>query len=211
VVTRRIVVLAALLAAVLSCNAYAQEDNRFAVGISYAQRGDKGHNTHGGRGPGIEWRWGHSKEGWGWQYAFNWYSLGVNRSIGGSETELGEMHLRPLMGGYGYTHLMGRMALTFDAVAGVTYNTFDVSGQARDAYRDRMGVQSVDVRRSFAPIVKPEVSMWYDINRKIGLTADAGYIFARPRLTVSTPLGDDVQRFRADAVSVTVGIVYRIF
>jgi len=60
-------------------------------------------------------------------------------------------------------------------------------------------------------VVRPEIGAWYDVGRKIGVTANVGYIVARPRLTVATPIGNDVERLRADAWSVTIGAVYKIF
>ena len=60
-------------------------------------------------------------------------------------------------------------------------------------------------------MAKPEVCFWYDVNKKVGLNVTAGYIVARPNVTVSSTAGDDRRRVRADVFVVTVGAVYSIF
>ena len=86
-----------------------------------------------------------------------------------------------------------------------------MSRDASDAYLTRLGARSVSAQLSGIPVVKPEVNVWYDVGRKIGLTANVGYIVARPRMTVTTSLGNEVERLRADAWSITAGAVYKIF
>ena len=39
----------------------------------------------------------HSKNGWGWRYGLSWFSTDIDRSIGGSNTELGQLRVRPFM------------------------------------------------------------------------------------------------------------------
>jgi hypothetical protein len=53
--------------------------------------------------------------------------------------------------------------------------------------------------------------VWYDVNKKIGLTMNAGYIAARPHVTVHSSLGDDRRRVRADQFILNVGMVFSIF
>ena len=58
--------------------------------------------------PGLLWRFGTSKGGWGFHWGLNWYAVKLERPIGGTAIELGELHVRPVMAGYGYTHLIRR-------------------------------------------------------------------------------------------------------
>jgi len=211
VFSQRLLLVTLLAVCGVSSAVSAQEGNRFAVGGSFTHRGVGSSTAHGGRGPGIQWRIGHSTEGWGWQYGLNWYSLDVDRPIAGRSTPLGELRVRPFMGGYGYTHLMGPVAVTVDAIGGYALTRFDLTSEAANAYRERLGAGSLSAHMSNTPVVKPEVSLWVDVTRKVGLMANAGYIIARPRFTVSSTLGSDVERYRADAMSITVGAVYRIF
>jgi hypothetical protein len=59
--------------------------------------------------------------------------------------------------------------------------------------------------------VRPQVSVWHDISRKIGLNVTAGYMIARPTLTVSTTMGVERQRVRADMFTVKMGLVYSVY
>ena len=69
---------------------------------------------------------------------------------------------------------------------------------------------STDTSNTF--VVKPQVIVaQHDVSKKIGLNVSAGYMVARPRLTVSTPLGDDARRIRADVFMFRVGLVYSVY
>ena len=46
---------------------------------------------------------------------------------------------------------------------------------------------AADVEASSAFVVKPEVSTWFDVARKVGINVSVGYMFARPNVTVSWP------------------------
>ena len=59
----------------------------------------------------LLWRFGKSKPGWGFHWGLNWYAVKLERPVGGSVIELGELHLRPVMAGYGYTRIFGRTAI----------------------------------------------------------------------------------------------------
>ena len=79
------------------------------------------------------------------------------------------------------------------------------------AVAGRSGARSVSADVSNTLVAKPEVGVWIDLNRKVGLHLNAGYMIARPSMTVSSSLGDDVRRLRADMFIITVGAVYSIF
>ena len=71
--------------------------------------------------------------------------------------------------------------------------------------------RAVSAHLSGTPVVKPEFELWYDVSRKIGLTANVGYIVARPRMTITSSIGSESERLHADAWSITAGAVYRIW
>jgi len=60
-------------------------------------------------------------------------------------------------------------------------------------------------------VTRPEVGAWFDLTRKIGVNVNAGYMIARPRVTIRSTLADESERIRADMFSVKIGMVYRIF
>jgi hypothetical protein len=57
----------------------------------------------------------------------------------------------------------------------------------------------------------PEVSMWRDLNEKVGLNVSVGYMFARPEVSVETAAGTFHHSVHADMVRLKVGAVYSIF
>ncbi len=190
---------------------FAQTENRFAVGGQVSKRASTGPDAHGNLGIGLMWRIGHSKTGFGWDWALNWFSADIDRSIGGINTELGELHVRPIMAGYGYTHVIGRTAIGAAVLGGYAFSSASLSSQAYDAYRDRLGAQAVTIDASNTFVVKPEVSMWRDLSTKIGLRTSVGYMIARPQITVGSSLGDDQRRVNADMLMFKVGLVYSVF
>jgi hypothetical protein len=200
---------ALLLSSAAAASAHAQEGNKFALGASFTARATPDSAARGGQGPGIKWRFGHSENGWGWHYGLDWYALDVDRPAPTPRLELGELHIRPFMGGYGYTHVVGRVAVTADVIGGYALTSFRMTSGARDALS--LSGRSADVEVGGTPVIKPEVETWIDLNRKMGLIVNAGYMIARPRLTMPTTFGSDTRRFRADAMEITFGTVYRIF
>src|SRR5664279_510485 len=111
--------------------AYAQDDtppaSRFALGgefkVKTSDRASEEDYARGQLGPGLLWRFGAPKGGWGFHWGLNWYAVKLERPVGGSVTELGELHIRPFMAGYGYTHLIRRYAITADVLGGYAIGT----------------------------------------------------------------------------------------
>ena len=53
----------------------------------------------------------------------------------------------------------------------------------------RLGAQSVTARASNTFVLKPEIDVWYDLNKDFGLNVNAGYMIARPDVIVDTTTG----------------------
>jgi hypothetical protein len=195
----------------LSRSAFAQSEGTFALGGNFALRLPADRDAVDGRqGVGLLWRFGHGKTGWGWHWGLSWYSADVDGPVG-LGTEIGELHVRPVMAGYGYTRVMRRTTVTADLIAGYALTTMSLTPEAENAYRDRLGARSVTVDASNTLTAKPEVSVWYDLGKKVGLNVSAGYMIARPTVTVRSSLGVDERRVRADMFMVQIGAVYSIF
>jgi hypothetical protein len=209
--TTAVVLWAAFLVGATVAPLRAQEGNRFALGGNIQMRTAEAAQTHGGKGPGLQWRFGHSETGWGWAYGLNWFATDVDKPIGGSSTELGELRVKPFMGGYGYTRRFGAVAVAANMLGGWAVTSFTLAPSAADAYRDRLGARTLDAHSHGTFVAKPEVEAWIDVGRKYGIKLSAGYMLARPRMTVSSSLGDEYRRVRADQLMLTAGVVYRIF
>jgi hypothetical protein len=199
--------------------AHAQDDtqakNRFALGgefkIKTSDRASEEDYARGQLGPGLLWRFGSPKSGWGLHWGLNWYAVKLERPIGGSVIELGELHVRPLMAGYGYTHVIRRYAITADVLGGYAVGSIKISDPALAAYQRALGVSSADASATNTLVLKPEIGVWYDVNKKVYINVNAGYMFARPDVEIVTSAGTDVRKARADQFILKVGVVYSLF
>ena len=211
----RLAALALLLILAPPARASAQSENRFAVGAEFKVRMTDRASTQdyaeGQLGPGLLWRFGLPKTGWGFHWGLNWYAVTIERPVGGAAVPLGELHVRPIMAGYGYTRVIGRYAVTADVLGGYAFGSIDLEPSAVDAYRRTFGVPGASVTASNTFVLKPEIGVWYDVNRKVGVNVNAGYMVARPEVTIETAAGTDLRTARADQFILKVGVVYSVF
>jgi len=193
--------------------AHAQSGGKFAVGANIGTRFAPSSTVGGDHfGIGLLWRIGHSKEGFGWEWGLNWFTSDVDRSFNGEPPfDLGDLHIRPLMAGYGYTHRIGPTAIKGSIQGGYAFTSFEAEPHVADIYSTRLGAHSFSTDASNTIVVRPQVSVWHDISRKIGLNVTAGYMIARPTLTISTSMGVERQRVRADMFTVKMGLVYSVY
>ncbi len=192
--------------------ASAQTSGRVAIGIGVGTRGSPGESTSAGLSrPGLIWRIGHGREGWGFRWGLNWYSTQLHQQIGPEAASFGSLRVRPVMGGYGYQRRFGRTLVGGGVLAGYALTSVTVKPEFADIYRRTMGVSAVSVGAKNTFVVRPEVSVWIDLNDKIGLNISSSYMVARPELTVFSPAGRDTRHINADMFSLRIGAVYSIF
>jgi len=202
--------------ALCAATVVAQTNNRFAIGAEVTVRtsdhASQEDAARGEFGPGLLWRFGHGREGWGFHWGLNWYAVDIDRPIGGQMTELGELKVRPIMAGYGYSYRINRrLNITGAVLGGYAFGSIGLVPGAVDAYERRLGAQSVTARASNTFVLKPELGLWYDLNKDFGLNVNAGYMIARPDVIVDTAMGQDKRTARADQFILKVGVVYSIF
>jgi hypothetical protein len=211
---KRLLVLPATAALIVlfGTHARAQTDSRLAVGGSVTIRAASSSESGGSASMGFEWRLGHAKPGWGPQDAiFSWFDTDVQGTIGTGPVALGNLRMRPIMAGYGYTWVRGRAAITGDLVGGYSLNSFKLDSSAVQEYSRRLGATGIDAEATNAFALKPEFQIWYDLNSRFGLKIDGGYLIARPSVVITSSLGEDVRHIRADTFLITVGLVYSLF
>jgi hypothetical protein len=195
-----------------AAHAYGQVDNKLAVGLRTSGQIADSSKTDGAVAFSVEWRWNHDKPGWAWQMElFNWFDTGVNQPIAGQKVDLGQIRIRPFMGGYGYTWTRGRTVVIAELVAGYAFASFDLDPAADDAYRARMGARGVTTEAGNTFVVNPELIVWHDVTKRIGVRLSAGFMVARPSVTMISSLGEDKRRINADTFIITVGVVHKIF
>jgi len=190
---------------------HAQTKNRVAVGVSVAGKMATDDNARGTYGPGVTWRLGTSKEGWKFKYGLSWYRAEIDRDIGGEVLAMGRLRVRPIMVGYGYTHMMGRTSISGNVLGGYSFNSFTAHDTAVSALRSSLAASTIVTDVSNAFVLKPEVSVWRNVSEKVGINFNVGYVVSRPYMTLEADGVRDRRRLRADAMSVSMGIVYSVF
>jgi hypothetical protein len=216
-VAARAAIAVLLLTCVAVPSARAQIDSRFAAGAEFTltttDHASGEDYAHGKFEIDPLWRFGDLEPGWGFHWGLNWYAVDIDRPIGGATIELGELHIRPIMAGYGYTwKLPKRNAITADLLGGFAFGSMSIADSAVDAYRTRMGLNAVDADASNTFVLKPEIALWHDINKKLGFNINAGYMIARPEVTITASSGVvDRRTARADQFILKAGLVYSIF
>lgn len=144
-------------------------------------------------------------------FGFNWYSMDFDTDVAGERVALGGLRIRPFMAGYGYWLRRERVTVGATAIAGVAFNSFDTADAVRIAYSHRLDELLLRVKASNSLAARAEIGVWYDLTSRFGLLASAGYVAARPTVTVSTELGRESRRLRADAIKLQLGLVYGVF
>lgn len=210
-VTRMRGIVAGLVLTAVASPAFAQSQNKFAIGAQFSTKPSLDPMVHRGTGIDLLWRIGHTKTGWKWKWGLPWYGTDVDRAIGGTTTEFGRVQLRPILAGYGYSHVIGRTSVSANVLGGYAFSSFSLAPAADDAYHQRLGAQSITTTVKNPLVLKPEVNVWFDVSRKVGVRVNANYLVARPTVTVRSTLGEDRTRIHADKFSISVGTVYSVF
>jgi len=193
----------------------AQTETRFALGANFLIAGSD-HATTQDRAHSVFtveplWRFGDFEPGWGPHFGLNWYAVEIERPVGGTALTLAKVHIRPIMGGYGYTWMRGRNTISANVLGGYAFSTMELSDGAAAAYQSRVGAVVTDTDASNTFVVRPEIDFWHDINNRFGLNLNFGYMVARPDVSITTSTGIDKRTARADQFQIRAGLVYSIF
>jgi hypothetical protein len=149
-------------------------------------------------------------EGWGLAAALNWFETDVDGGFAGVNGKLGELQVRPLLVGAGYTLRHGRARTTFSLVAGPAWSRLKIGAEVRDAFAAT--ARDIDDTLDVASfVVRPGVGFSYRIFPRADLTGFGGYMFNRPKFTVATPSGDVHNDWSADTLILSVGAVFVVF
>jgi hypothetical protein len=159
----------------------------------------------------FAYRWHAFHSGWGPTFGLDWHTTDFHQVVGPSDVPLGSIRMRALYGGFGYTKRLGRFTASGNVFGGYAFNSLTVDSGFGPALAARTGVSLVNVSVNDSGVVKPEVAVWYDVFRHVGVGVSAGYLYTRPEEALTT--GNNVLQVRqlnADtwelAVGVTVGV-----
>ena len=113
--------------------------------------------------------------------------------------------MRPLMAGVSYSTARGRLLTSYSIVAGPSFN------RARFSERFvRSSAAAIDADTSFA--VRPGVGLTYTLRDRVAVVGFGGYLINRPSVVYRASDGREFRdRWRADAVVLSVGVVYSLF
>lgn len=199
----RITVFAAALAA-LPALASAQSEGRVGVGgsITFVSPTDDDVDSVVHVGPLVRLN---PRKGWAFAGALNWFRVDLRDPAGSSD--FAKLRVRPLMGGVGYNIGSDRTLVNFSVVVGPSFNSVEFE----ESFLDRQnGTPAIDVDNSFA--IRPGVSVTHTLAPRVGLTGFAGYMINRPDITYRNVAGEQFEeRWRADSIVLSVGVVYSVF
>ncbi|MEQ1910933.1 MAG: hypothetical protein ABMA15_19095, partial [Vicinamibacterales bacterium] len=86
---------------------------------------------------------GRRPDGWGPQFAFNWYTADLMQPITQLPVDFGELRVRPIMAGYGYTKRFDRTAVTARALGGYSFNRLRRDAAFDAGYRQAFGAGDI--------------------------------------------------------------------
>jgi hypothetical protein len=144
------------------------------------------------------------RKGWGPAGAFNWFRADL-REPGGAPGDFARLRVRPLMGGVSYTVGSGAMLVSFSIVGGPSFN----KAEFRRSYVPGSS-ESIEANTSMA--VRPGVGVTWTLAPRVALVGFGGFFINRPEVVYHDRSGQEIRdRWKADAVVVSVGVVYSLF
>ena len=202
-------------AALLPVNALAQGpiDDAIAhvglgVGVShYNPAVDDGQSSEG---IAIAYRWHSFHSGWGPTVGLDWHSTQFNQTLGDLNAPLGSFQMRALLAGFGHTRHLGRFFASANMNGGYSFNNFTVDKDAGRTFAGT-GVSLVGVHVDNSWVLKPSVSVWYDVLKHVGVGMSTAYLVARPTETITTASGIQEQHLKTDSFVLTAGVTFGIW
>jgi hypothetical protein len=143
------------------------------------------------------------RKGWGPAAALNWFRADLDNPNGASG-DFARLSERPLMGGISYAIGNGNVLTSFSIVAGPSFNKAEFS-------RSYVSTgESIDADTSFA--IRPGVGVTWTVAPRVAIVGFGGYLINRPDVVYHNRAGQEIRdRWKADAVVVSVGALYSLF
>jgi hypothetical protein len=142
-------------------------------------------------------------KGWGPAGAFNWFRADLDNPAGG-DNDFARLRVRPIMLGVSYTVGSSSVLTSFSIVAGPSFNKAEFD-------KDYVSTgESIDADTSFA--VRPGVGVTVTVAPRVAIVGFGGYLINRPDVTYRNRAGLELKdQWKADAVVISVGVVYSLF
>ena len=147
--------------------------------------------------------------GWGPSFGLNWFTGDIDVQVDGVRTTIGEVKVRPVMVGIGYTLDGGRARTTVSLVGGYAFTRARVTAALPEGT-----TASISITDSW--VVRPNVGVTVALTKRLALVGSIGYIYTNPTITVDVTrlgrtAGSASGAYRADYVNITVGTAVSIF
>jgi hypothetical protein len=205
--TKRLLVCAVLALVVTATNASAQGianlAKRAGTGGSFGGIFPFDDDVSVGKAYGVNFGLA-PEQGFGFTVGFGWYTGDLTLSGVSADREVGDLRVRPVMAGVGYTWMKGRVATGVTINAGVSFNSISLNDQYRLFFGPGTEVR-VDASNSFA--ARPQLRVEYAVARKVGVFSSAGYFFTEFDNVIETPVGRFENQWDASSFNVFVGVM----
>ena len=142
--------------------------------------------------------------GLGFTLGFGWYTADLTLSGISGDREVGDLRVRPVMAGVGYTWVKGKVATGVSINAGISFNSIDLNDQYRSFFGPGTEVR-VDASNSFA--ARPQLRVEYAVAKKVGVFSSAGYFFTEFDNEIETPIGRFENEWDASSFNLFVGVM----
>jgi hypothetical protein len=144
------------------------------------------------------------RKGWGPAGALNWFRADLHDPAGGTG-DFARLRVRPLMAGVSYTVGSNAVLTSFSIVGGPSFN----KAEFHPSYAAGSG-ESMSAENSIA--VRPGVGVTWTVAPRVAVIGFGGYLINRPEVVYRNRFGQEINdRWKADAVVVSVGAVYSLF
>ena len=144
------------------------------------------------------------EQGLGFTLGFGWYTGDLTLSRVSGDREVGDLRIRPLMAGVGYTWMKGKLATGVSINAGISFNSIKLNDQYRSFFGPGTQV-TVDSSNSFA--ARPQLRVEYAVAKKVGVFSSAGYFYTEFDNTIDTPIGRFENEWDASSFNLFVGVM----
>jgi hypothetical protein len=200
------VVTALLLCTAVS--AAAQTEGRVSVGasVTWVNPTDSEVRPLVGWGPLVRLN---PKKGWGIAGGLSWFLANIDNPTGG-DGDFIKLRVRPLMAGVAYTVGEQPVLVSFSIVAGPSFNKLEFDDSFLRSLPPGSVQPELDANTSLA--VRPGVGLTWTVAARVAVVGFGGYAINRPDVFYRSPSGQEFRnRWKADAILLSVGLVYSLF
>jgi hypothetical protein len=211
------VVLLSIAVLGIATNAHAQDDlidsavAHVGVGAGVNFYRPSSDDADSSQGIVIATRWRSFHSGWGPTFGLDFHRTVFHQPVGNVvDVPMGSLRMRALLAGFGYKHPIHRFTALANVSAGYSFNHLTVDSGMGPAFA-RTGVSLIDVQVNNSFIAKPEVAVWYDLFKHVGVGVSAGYLFNRPDEVITTTAGQRTRELNANTWALATGVTFGVW